>query len=411
MQHVLFYEVAGLPPFDSVVRSLQSSLNATLESFAPLAGKLAYLEDTGDVAIACSASDGVKFVTAESDADARRLAGDELHDLQTFEQLVPELDMSKLPTSVLAVQATRLEGGLAVGVMVHHGIADGKSFWIFVEAWAAACRGETPAATPCFDRSAIKLHIVVEIARSVLRKYTPKLPVVPEQNLFVGEHKRFTRRTFTVDAKQLERLKQSIARDGEARGEPLVRPPPTFVAVIAMAWTLFARCKTTAADDGEVFVLFLADVRERLDPPVDARYFGTCLSLCVARLPVNDLHGDCALAAAASSIQEEILKLAEDPRAGWEFMSLMKKTGIDMDRTMNVSGSPVFRPYDVADFGWGKPRRTEPIRMNHDGQVALVRDKDGRGVQVSVSLHQPAHMVAFKSELLELLESQMHSIN
>ncbi|KAF0890830.1 hypothetical protein E2562_004311 [Oryza meyeriana var. granulata] len=411
MQHVLFYEVAGLPPFDSVVRSLQSSLNATLESFAPLAGKLAYLEDTGDVAIACSASDGVKFVTAESDADARRLAGDELHDLQTFEQLVPELDMSKLPTSVLAVQATRLKGGLAVGVKVHHGIADGKSFWIFVEAWAAACRGETPAATPCFDRSVIKWPGGEEIARSVLRTYAPNLPVVPELGLLTEERKRLTRRTFTVDAQQLEHLKHRITRDGEAQSAPLHRPPSSFVAVIAMAWTFLARCKTSAADDGDVFLFFLADVRERLDPPIDAGYFGTCLTGCLVRLPARDVHSDSALAAAASSIQEEILKLAEDPRAGWEFMSLMKKTGIDMDRTMNVSGSPVFRPYDVADFGWGKPRRTEPIRMNHDGQVALVRDKDGRGVQVSVSLHQPAHMVAFKSELLELLESQMHSIN
>uniref|UniRef100_A0A0E0R9E9 Uncharacterized protein n=1 Tax=Oryza rufipogon TaxID=4529 RepID=A0A0E0R9E9_ORYRU len=78
LQHVLFYEVAGLPPFDSVVRSLRSSLGATLATFAPLAGKLVYLEDTGDVAIACSAADGVKFVAAESDADVRRLTGDEL---------------------------------------------------------------------------------------------------------------------------------------------------------------------------------------------------------------------------------------------------------------------------------------------------------------------------------------------
>jgi hypothetical protein len=180
LQHVLFYEAAGLTPFDSVVDSLRSSLGATLATFAPLAGKLVHLEDTGDVAIACSASDAVRFVEAECDADVRRVAGDEAHDLRTFEQLVPELDMSKLPTSVLAVQATRLQGGLAVGVTLHHGVADGKSFWTFVEAWASACRcrGEAPAATPCFDRSVIKWPGGEEIARSVLRKYAPNLPEV-----------------------------------------------------------------------------------------------------------------------------------------------------------------------------------------------------------------------------------------
>uniref|UniRef100_A0A0D9ZJE4 Uncharacterized protein n=1 Tax=Oryza glumipatula TaxID=40148 RepID=A0A0D9ZJE4_9ORYZ len=342
LQHVLFYEAAGLTPFDSVVDSLRSSLGATLATFAPLAGKLVHLEDTGN------------FVEAECDADVRRVAGDEAHDLRTFEQLVPELDMSKLPTSVLAVQATRLQGGLAVGVTLHHGVADGKSFWMFVEAWASACRGEAPAATPCFDRSVIKWSGGEEIARSVLRKYAPNLPEVSELDLLVEERKRFTRRTFTVDAQQLERLKQRITRDGEVHGKTLHRPPSSFVAVVAMAWTFFARCKTTAADEddgGDVFLFFFADVRERLDDPsVDAGYyFGACLTGCLARLPARDVHGDGALAAAASAIQEEILELVEDPLAGWNFMSLAGK--IPSDRVMNVSGSPVFRPYDVGDFG------------------------------------------------------------
>ncbi|VAH38169.1 hypothetical protein VPH35_024259 [Triticum aestivum] len=120
LQHVLLYVGADMPPFDAVFQSLRSSLSATLGSFAPLAGKLVHLEETGDVAISCSASDGVRFVVAESDADIRRLAGDEEHDLRVLEGLVPEVDMSQLPTPVLAVQATRFEprgrrGGRADG--------------------------------------------------------------------------------------------------------------------------------------------------------------------------------------------------------------------------------------------------------------------------------------------------------
>jgi hypothetical protein len=70
---------------------------------------------------------------------------------------------------------------------------------------------------------------------------------------------------------------------------------------------------------------------------------------------------------------------------------------------MNVSGSAGFRVYEVADFGWGRPRRTENVRLNHDGQVALVRSRDGGGVQASVSMLRREHVDAFESEMIKLL--------
>ncbi|OEL13656.1 hypothetical protein BAE44_0025328 [Dichanthelium oligosanthes] len=74
-----------------------------------------------------------------------------------------------------------------------------------------------------------------------------------------------------------------------------------------------------------------------------------------------------------------------------------------MDWLINVSGSLSVWAYEGADFGWGRPRRTENVRMNHDGQVALVRARDGQGVQVSVSMLQRARMDTFKSQFLPLL--------
>jgi hypothetical protein len=180
LQHVLLYDSEGadMPLFDTIVESLRSALAATLGSFAPLAGRLVHLKDTGDVALSCSSSNGVVFVVAESDANISRLAGDEDHDISVLQRLVPKVDMTELPTAVLAVQATRFEGGMAVGLTAHHGVMDGRSLWTFVEAWATSCRGETTVMAPSFDRSLVNLPGGDELARSVLQQVAPNLPSV-----------------------------------------------------------------------------------------------------------------------------------------------------------------------------------------------------------------------------------------
>ncbi|XP_047070838.1 phenolic glucoside malonyltransferase 2-like [Lolium rigidum] len=397
LQHVLLYHGADMPPFDDILQSLKSSLATTLRTFAPLAGRLVHLKDTGEVGISCSPSDGVRFVVAESDADIRRLAGDEEHDVRVLEGLVPAVDMSELPTAVLAVQATRFQGGFAVGLTVHHGVADGRSLWTFVEAWASACRGEIPAATPTFDRSVVKLPGGQDLASSTLRKIAPNLPSAALPSPIGEDLTSFTRRTFTLDAQDIQRLKQRIVQLGESHGKPLPRPPSAFAAIVALAWTSYARCKPFAADD-DLLLFFFADTRDRLDPPVDAGYIGVCLTGCMATLPAAELRSERALAAATLAVQDEINKMKEDPVAGWNFMSPALWASIN--RMMNISGSPGFRAYQIADFGWGKPRRTENIRMNGDGQVAMMRASDGQGVQVSVSLLQAAQMDEFKSHFL-----------
>uniref|UniRef100_K3YDV8 Uncharacterized protein n=1 Tax=Setaria italica TaxID=4555 RepID=K3YDV8_SETIT len=377
LQYLMLFEGSQLPPFDMVLRSLRSSLAATLATYAPLAGKLVHLAGTGDVAIRCSASDGVKFVVAESSADVRRLAGDDEHDLHAFERLVPEVEMSELPASLLAVQATRLEGGgFALGVTAHHGVADGRSVMRFVEAWAAA-------------------------------RCAPNLPVVA---LLLQDGRRlgFCRRTFTLDVHQIERLKQHIVALAKPRGHggaPLCCPPSSFAAVPALAWTCFVRCKLLAGEE-DVFLLFAADVRDRLDPPAGSEYFGACLSACVARVPARELLAERALAAAAAAVQGAVPEMAEDPAAGWDFINLHRV--VSRDRLMNVSWSSRFRAYEVADFGWGRPRRAEPVTRNRDGQMALLGARDGNGVQVSLSLLQKAHMDAFMSEFFKLLAVHYH---
>lgn len=181
IQRIFLYPETTNLSFSSAVSSLKSSLSETLLKFHPFAGKLSYLPSSADVIIDCSRVDeGVKFVEAESDVDIGRLAADPTHHSKAFIDLVPELEMEALPMAVMAVQVTRFGGGgLAVGMTIHHSVADGKGVWQFIDAWAATCRGEKDErSVPLHERAVIGHARGEEIARRFLKDLAPDLPKV-----------------------------------------------------------------------------------------------------------------------------------------------------------------------------------------------------------------------------------------
>jgi hypothetical protein len=128
-------------------------------------------------------ADGVAFLEVEVDGGTPARTPTERLDVPAFLRLVPSLEVPELPAPVLAVQATRFVGGgggggVAVGVAVHHAVADGQSFWRFMDAWSAAARGRPSPPAPAFDRSAIVHPMAADMARRILRKKAPELPLV-----------------------------------------------------------------------------------------------------------------------------------------------------------------------------------------------------------------------------------------
>ncbi|KQJ95201.1 phenolic glucoside malonyltransferase 1 [Brachypodium distachyon] len=393
--------VQQLPPFASMVASLRASLAATLARFPPLAGRIVHLPSTADAAIDCSASDGVRFMVAESeDADAARLVGEADHDVGAFRELVPELETGALPAEVLAVQVTRLNGGAAVGVAMHHAVVDGRSVWRFLAAWAAACRGDgDDAVAPAFERAVVAVPGGEELVRSTLRKYSPNLPLTTM--IIPGSGPTLPRRTFTVTAQHIHRLKQRITDDLTSSPTPY----SSFVALAALTWVSFVRSKHPSAissSSSSVYLFFFVDCRGRpgIEPPVPESYFGTCISGALAKATARDLLAEDGLAFAAAAVQAEVRRAAEDPLALWDWMELLH--WMPLDRLVNVSGSARFPAYEAADFGWGPPGRTELVTMNAGGQLVLVAAKGGAGaVQASVCM-EAEHMDCFNSHFLGL---------
>ncbi|OEL34724.1 Malonyl-coenzyme:anthocyanin 5-O-glucoside-6'''-O-malonyltransferase, partial [Dichanthelium oligosanthes] len=337
IQRVFLYELPGAggdddDEFPAAVRRLKDSLAATLALYIPLAGKLAYVSETGDVVVDCAGDPGVAFIEAEaadgSGMDVRGLATDEAHDIRAFQALVPPLDTRVLPAPVLSVQATRLPGrGLALGLSKHHAVADGQAVWRFMGAWAAAAREGSPVTktlgAPHYDREVVQIPNGDEFARDMLRNVAPNLPVVRTpyptylssisfcivffSSLFVTKMAagfdfskpfRLARRTFYLADDDIRALKRRIdalaaaeeekdAGSNATAGTSKKKPVSTFVAVAALGWTAFVRAKGLAAG-ADTYLVFVADLRARLDPPVADGYLGNCIKGCLATADAGD---------------------------------------------------------------------------------------------------------------------------
>ncbi|KAL5211957.1 hypothetical protein ABZP36_022804 [Zizania latifolia] len=415
IQRLFFYEGDELPPFETIVLSLKSSLAAALAVFLPLAGELIYLPASGEVAIDYSpdaVSSGVTFIEAEysvGGVDMRRLASDDEHQVEAFMQLVPEIEVSRLPVPLLAVQVTRpiddrAGGGavVAVGVAIHHAVADGQSVWQFIKAWVAAARGGLPAdpnlVPPTFDRSMLRHPKGDELAHSILHMMSPALPVVTPRILADIAQQR--RRTFLLLAGEIQSVKRSISESKTGR-EQLYNPPSSYVSICALAWTSVVRAKSLDPAD-DVYFLVSADCRRRLRPPADEGFFGNCVSMCVARASAGDLcDGGSGVPRAAGALQSAIREKLEDPLASAEGL-IERFSAIPKERLTVAGSSNRFMAYET-DFGWGAPRRVELVSAYGSELVMLLGAGDA-GVQVSVALDR-ALMEAFAANFRRLLNA------
>ncbi|CAL5036694.1 unnamed protein product [Urochloa decumbens] len=435
IQRLFFYDGDDLPPFPDMLLTLKSSLAATLAVFTPLAGRVAVTSSSSgdDVAIDCSdgaVSRGVRFVEVEyagTAADVRRLARAAEHDAEAYAQLAPAIEVGALPAPALAVQVTKpataaadgaVVGAVVVGVTMNHVVADGQAFWEFIRAWAAAAaRGGDSTeivAPPTFDRAAINRHPKAEEAsREFLRALAPALPKV---NTFPKPDNALQRRrTYLLSASQIRSLKHRISlhingANASASTVPAaaaVNPPTsTYAAVASLVWASAVRAKNALTDaTADAYLMFAADCRARLRPPLPAAFFGNCAKSCYARATVGELRdgssgGESSLAHAAASVREAVREQLADPTGDAD--RWMERHGaLPWDRTVQVGASNRFAAYET-DFGWGAPSRVELASVFAREFMAVVGAPEG-AVQVSVALDRD-RIDGFEDSFMSLLQ-------
>ncbi|RLN08961.1 anthocyanidin 3-O-glucoside 6' [Panicum miliaceum] len=404
MQRLFFYEGPGVPPFPCVVQSLRSSLAAALGAFLPLAGKLDYRPSAaGGLVVDCSpaaVSPGVRFVEAQYDGsigDMRRLACGEEHDPEALVRLGPELEVGSLPAPVLAVQVTRPaagDGGVVLGVSVHHAMADGHSR-------SSASQGLAPR--PTFDRATIQHPEAEELARRFLRTIAPALPTVRSSPCRPTLELDRRRRSFLIRADQIQSVKERIIAQSVAIGEQLEKLPSTYVAVSSLVWTSIVRAKALdhggdGDGDGPYYFLVPVDCRRRL-PDAGEGYFGNCLSLSYAKAAARDLtEPDAGVAHAAGAIRDAAREKLADPLRGAERWAEAYGE-MPRERFTPTGSSNRFMAYET-DMGWGAPSLVELVSPSGRGMVLLLGAPNS-GVQVTVDL-DGAHMGHFAANFLQV---------
>ncbi|CAN6203871.1 unnamed protein product [Urochloa humidicola] len=402
------------PDPTSALPLLRSSLAAALRRFYPLAGTIR----PHPPSLCCSYSpgaDALTFVVAESarPGDFDRLVSREPRDLDLLRPLVPQLPPPAAAGgdgafAAAAVQATVFPGrGLCLGVSVHHAACDDASTMLFVRTWAAACRlgldgggddGSGLPPPPVLDRSLVADpdDLRGKTLAGMARLAPPPPPPTPprqeedEQQVETAPPP-MVMASFLLPRRQIDRIKEGAAAAAGAN-------PSSFVAASALAWVCLLRSGSAGVAGAErSHMLFSAECRSRLAPPLPAEYFGNCLRPCFVEAATADLVSGGGVAAAAAAIAGAIREMERGVLEGAEGW-LGRVISVLPQRPMSVGGSPRHAAYAAADFGWGPPARVEMVSVEKTpGTVALADSPEGDGgIELGVVLPADA-MDAFAS--------------
>ncbi|NP_001146402.1 spermidine hydroxycinnamoyl transferase isoform X1 [Zea mays] len=350
---------------------LKKATAKALVAFYPLAGRLVDSDD-GRKEISCN-GEGALFVVARADGD---LTIDEVKKFKPSPELrrlfIPLIEPSSI---IMAIQVTFLKcGGVVLGTAIHHAATDVSSAFHFFQTWSAFCKHGDSAAVelPCHDRTLLRARSPPTVHPDALSTLQPRLVLTEPEGPLAIE-------IFTISRDHVASLKQ------------LCGGTSTFCAVSALIW----QCACVARripPDSQVRVMFPADVRRRMRPPLPTHYFGNAVIRLYAAGPAGDI-GTAALASVAARIKgavermdDELVRSAIDYYEMAETNKRRTGTGILPRTDLNIT-SWLGRPQHDADFGWGKPQSMSRAESVRGGSMHLMNDDGGTGdVRVLVCL-------------------------
>ncbi|XP_057766289.1 stemmadenine O-acetyltransferase-like [Salvia miltiorrhiza] len=366
-----------------ISQRLKQSISNILPSFHPLAGRL-----KSSLSVDCNDA-GAEFIEAR----ARAHLMDSLYMDDQLKHYFPSeyntFNHGKQARPLLVVQITFFDcGGLAVAVALSHVVADLSSAMAFLNAWAAAFRGEVEISHRSFGTSA----------------YFPPLRLIPFsrfQRLFVSNENLMTKR-FVFNKEKLDTLRQAATTPSESA----IKDPSRVELVSAFIWKHFTEGKLKKSKTKKMYAaLHAVNVRPRTNPPnLLENVFGNCFMLAMAFACIKDLRLHGLIGKLRSSIRKVRGDYITKALNKESFMKDLFKLGflLVMGRLewCFFTSWRGFPTYDL-DYGWGKPVWFTTSSVPSKNLIIFFNGKSGDDIEAIVTM---------KPDDLKILDAQINLI-
>jgi len=300
---------------------------------------------------------------------------------------------------VLHVKFNRYKcGGLIIGMICHHRVADGHAFSTFLAKWATLVRaghndddGDFIAPPPFLDRAATAVprsppapvfdHRAVEFNAGDghgSRSYAV-VPADKVKNL-----------TVTFTAEFVAELKLKARGDGDGGGGAV--RCSTFQCLLAHVWKKVTAARGLSPEEFTQ-VKVAVNCRGRADPPLPADLFGNMVLWAFPRLEVGELLRS-SYGRVVAAIRDTVARVdAEYIQSFVDFGAAADASGEDLAAAAAAAATAagtVLSPdlevdswlgfeFDRADFGTGPPRALLAPDIPVDGLMVFVPSGAARG--------------------------------
>uniref|UniRef100_A0A0D9VQF4 Uncharacterized protein n=1 Tax=Leersia perrieri TaxID=77586 RepID=A0A0D9VQF4_9ORYZ len=347
-------------------------------------------------------------------------AADLATDIIAATDLYPPLPEENVGAALLQVKLVRYRcGGVVVGSICHHHVADGHSMSAFFTAWARAVREgdgfvapaplldrsatavpRSPPA-PAFDHRNIEFEGLLESGNGCGRSHA----VVPMEKIKdVTLH--FTK-DFVAD------LKSRVAGVGGGGGRC-----STFQCLLAHVWKKITAARDLPSEE-LTQVRIAVNCRGRADPPVAMDFFGNMVLWAFPRMQVRELlHASYgavvgAIRDAVARVDAKYIQSFVDFGAiaagdgGGELVATAAAAGAMLCPDLEVDSWLGFRFHDM-DLGTGPPAAFLPPDLPVEGLMVFVPSRGG-GVDLFMAVAEH-HVEAFRKICYSLEEGHGHHV-